>query len=299
MAESPLVSVVTPSYNTGAFIEETILSVKNQTYPHIEHIIMDGGSTDNTLDIIRKYEGTYNMRWVSEPDKGQSDAINKGWKMARGEIIGWLNSDDTYLPYAVDTAVKYLNDYPDVGMVYGECNIINECNQVTGRCEARAFDLKEMLHQGNMVPQPTVFLRREVLEEVGQLDTKLHFAMDFDLWIRIALKFKIAYIPQYLANFRLCPGTKSGDEAHKFALDQLAVLDKLFSDPELPEEVRALRNRAYSCVNFKIGTGYHSQRQMKSARKYLMKSVRLNPRKLIDPYTTGYLVTSFLWKDEG
>ena len=123
--ELPLVSVVTPSYNKGAFIEETILSVKNQTYPRIEHIIIDGGSTDNTIDVIKKYEGTYNMHWVSEPDNGQSDAVNKGWRMARGEILGWLNSDDTYMPWAVETAVKFLTGHPNVSVVYGNCNIIN------------------------------------------------------------------------------------------------------------------------------------------------------------------------------
>jgi GT2 family glycosyltransferase len=237
------------------------------------------------------------MRWISGPDEGQSDAINKGWKMAGEEIIAWLNSDDTYLPHAVETAVKYLNNHPDVGMVYGECHIVDECNQITDRCKAKVFDLEGMLCQGNMVPQPTVFLRRKVLEEVGPLDTSLHFSMDFDFWIRIALKFKIAYIPQYLANFRLCAGTKSKNEGHKFALDQMDVLDKVFSSPELPEELRALKNRAYSCVNFKIGTGYHSQRQMKPARKYLIKSIRQDPGKLLSPYTFGYLLTSLLWKD--
>lgn len=294
-AQAQLVSVVTPSYNTGEFIEETILSVKNQTYPHIEHIIMDGGSTDGTLDTIKKYEGSYNMSWVSEPDEGQSDAVNKGWKRAKGEILGWLNSDDTYLPHAVETAVKFLNDHPETSMVYGECNIINESSQVTGRCQARLFDLRGMLCRGNMVPQPAAFLRREVLDEVGYLDTNLHFSMDFDLWLRIALKFKVAYIPQYLANFRRCPGTKSEDEGYKFARDQLQILDRLFSNPQLPAELKALERQAYSCVHFKIGTGYHSLRQMKSARKHLLEAIKLNPKNLANPWMAGYLVTSFLW----
>lgn len=111
--ELPLVSIVTPSYNKGCFIEETILSVKNQTYPYIEHIVMDGGSTDGTLDILRKYAN--NITWLSEPDEGQSDAINKGWRRAKGQILGWLNADDTYMPWAVQTAVEFLAENPDVG----------------------------------------------------------------------------------------------------------------------------------------------------------------------------------------
>lgn len=104
----PLVSIVTPSFNQGRFIEETILSVKNQNYPHIEHLIIDGGSTDETLDVIRRYEGTYNLRWVSEPDEGQADALNKGFRLARGEVLGWLNADDTYQPGAVRLAMALL-----------------------------------------------------------------------------------------------------------------------------------------------------------------------------------------------
>ena len=289
----PLVSIVTPSYNKAEFIGETILSVRNQTYSRMEHIIIDGGSTDGTIDVIKKYEGTYDMHWVSEPDNGQSDAVNKGWRMAKGEILGWLNSDDTYMPWAVETAVKFLNDHPDVGMVYGDCNLINEHSKVTSRCQARKVALKEMLCRGNTLPQPAAFLRREVLDEVGYLDTNLHFAMDFDLWIRIGLEFKVEHISQFLANFRLCPGTKSMDEAYKFAPELLYILDKIFADPRLPEEIRALRRRAYSLVHFRFCADYLSQRQIKVARKHLVKAIRLYPRNLVDPWAAGYLVASF------
>ena len=163
--ELPLVSIVTPSYNKGRFIEETILSIKNQTYPQIEHIIIDGGSTDNTIDIIKKHEGTYNMQWISEPDKGQSDAINKGWRMAKGEIIAYLNADDTYMPWAVEMAVKHLTKHPDISMVYGDCNIINDHGEVIGQEAAGEFDLKDILWRESMVPQQAVFLRREVLDK--------------------------------------------------------------------------------------------------------------------------------------
>lgn len=298
MTELPLVSIVTPSYNTAAFIEETILSVKNQTYPNIEHIIMDGGSTDGTVDVIKKYDGTYNMTWISESDNGQSDAINRGWRQARGEIIAYINADDSYELTAVATAVEYLNSHPEIGMVYGECHVIDETSKITDRCQAKVFNLKEMLCRGNMVPQPATFLRRAVLDEIGFLDTGLHYCMDYDLWLRIAMKSEIAYVPRYLANFRRCSGTKSVGEGYKFAFDLKLVTDKIFSTPGLPKGIRDLRRSAYSCVNYKIGVAYHSQRQMKPARRYLLKSLMLDPLKIFDRWMVGYLITAFIWRSK-
>src|SRR4030042_1239734 len=126
--EDPLVPIVPPSLNKGRFIEETILSIKNQTYPRIEHIVIDGGSTDETLDILRKYGDS--LVWISEPDKGMYDASNKGITMAKGEILGWLMADDTYMPWAVETAVRFLVENPDVVMVYGKCPFIDANGKV-------------------------------------------------------------------------------------------------------------------------------------------------------------------------
>jgi glycosyltransferase involved in cell wall biosynthesis len=293
----PLVSIVTPSYNKGRFIEETILSVKNQTYPRIEHIVIDGGSTDNTLDIIKKYEHTYDMRWVSEPDNGQSDAINKGWRMAKGEILGWLNADDTYMPWAVETAVKFLNDHPDVSMVYGDCNIINESGEISGKCQAKECNLKEMLCGENIIPQPAAFFRSEILHKVGNLDIKLYLAMDWDFWIRIGLSgLKLSYIPQLLANFRTYPETKMASEGHKTGLEHLYIADKVFSNPELPTEMHRLKRPVYSSAYRSIGTGYYAQYQMKQVRKYLMKSIMLYPLQIKNRQVVTTLVKAILGK---
>jgi len=286
--ELPLVSIVTPSFNKGRFIEETILSVKNQTYPRIEHIIMDGDSTDDTIEVLKKYEGTYDMQWVSEPDEGQSDAINKGWKMAKGEILAFLNADDTYLPRAVETAVKFLTDHPDVSMIYGDCNIINESGETTGTYQTKEFNLRELVCGINMVPQPTVFFRREVLDEVGYLDTNLYIGMDSDFWLRVGLKFKVQRIPHLLANFREYPETKCASEFYRFWPEYLYTLNKTFSNPELPLEIKSVKGRAYSCAYSHISFRSFQRPYMKWTIHHLLKSLVLdpwgNPYRMGNPY---------------
>jgi glycosyltransferase involved in cell wall biosynthesis len=202
----PLVTVVTPSFNQGRFIRETIESVLAQNYPSIEYLVIDGGSTDETLGILKKYPGRF--YWVSEKDKGQANAINKGWSRARGEILAWLNSDDVYLPGAISKAVAFLQDHPEVGTGYGEGYHIDEEDQVIERYPTEPFD-RERLKETCFICQPTVFIRRKVLEEVGFLDESLRYCMDYDLWFRMARKFKFGYLPEYLACTRFYKGTNT------------------------------------------------------------------------------------------
>jgi len=202
MPEEPLVSIITPSYNHARFIEATIQSVLMQDYPRIEYLIVDGGSNDGTVDLIKKYSDKLSW-WVSEKDKGQTDAINKGFNRAKGDILAWLNSDDTFEPGAVTAAVKYLQEKPEVGMVYGDCNFINEHGKVIGKFNSAQTDY-HLLRQGYVhIPQQTMFFRRELWEQVGPLDPSFYFAMDYDLWIRIAAKCEIKYVSQTWANFRI------------------------------------------------------------------------------------------------
>jgi glycosyltransferase involved in cell wall biosynthesis len=202
MPDQPLVSIITPSFNHAHFIEATIRSVLMQDYPHIEYLVVDGGSNDGTVDVIKKYADKLAW-WVSEKDKGQTDAINKGFARAKGDILAWLNSDDTYEPGVVSAAVKYLQEHPRVGMVYGDCNFINEHGNVIGRFNSAQTDYR-LLRQGYAhIPQQTMFFRRELWEQVGPLDPSFYFAMDYDLWTRIAARSEIKYVPQTWANFRL------------------------------------------------------------------------------------------------
>jgi len=202
--ELPLVSIITPSYNQGRFIEETILSVKNQKYENIEHIIIDGASTDNTVSILNKYP---HLKWISEPDRGQSHAINKGLRLAKGELLAYLNSDDTYCPWTVKIVVEYFSQYQNVDMVYGDCNIINADSQLVGLEKKMPFSYKDLLRYsnyggGNYIKQPAAFFRKSIQLQVGLFDEQLHYAMDYDYWLRLGRIGKIIYIPIALANAR-------------------------------------------------------------------------------------------------
>jgi glycosyltransferase involved in cell wall biosynthesis len=198
----PLVSIVTPSFNQARFLESTIQSVLSQSYPRLEYIIVDGGSTDGSPDIIKKYSDKLAW-WVSEKDKGQTEALNKGFAHAKGDILAWLNSDDTYLPGAVVTAVNYFQEYPQLGLVYGDANFINEAGQVIGKFPAAQTNL-HLLRQGYVhIPQQASFFRGDLWHTVGPLDPSFYFAMDYDLWVRITARSQVKYVPQTWANFRL------------------------------------------------------------------------------------------------
>jgi len=198
----PLVSIITPSFNQARYLDATIQSVLLQDYPRIEYMIVDGGSNDGTINVIKKHQSNLAW-WVSEKDKGQTDAINKGFARANGEILAWLNSDDTYEPGAVSAAARYLQEHPEVGMVYGDCNFINESGRVIGKFSAAQTNYR-LLRQGySHIPQQTMFFRADLWKQVGPLDPSFYFAMDYDLWTRIAARSQVRYVPQTWANFRL------------------------------------------------------------------------------------------------
>jgi len=198
----PLVSIVTPSCNQARFLEYTIRSVLEQDYPNVEYILVDGGSTDGSLDIIHRYAERFAW-WVSEKDRGQTDAINKGFARANGHILAWLNSDDTYEPNSVAEAVEYLRGRPDVGMVYGDANFIDQNGAVIGRFSAAQTDYKRLRRGYVHIPQQASFWRADLWKKVGPLDPSFFFAMDYDLWVRLAAQTPIQYTPRLWANFRL------------------------------------------------------------------------------------------------
>lgn len=198
----PLVSIVTPSFNQARYLDAAIQSVLSQNYPRLEYIVVDGGSTDGSQEIIRKYSNKLAW-WVSEKDKGQTEALNKGFARAKGEILAWLNSDDMYLPGAVTSAVQFFQDHSQPGLVYGDANFINESGQLIGKFHAAQTNL-HLLRQGYVhIPQQASFFRGDLWRSVGPLDPTFYFAMDYDLWVRIAARSDVKYVPQTWANFRL------------------------------------------------------------------------------------------------
>jgi glycosyltransferase involved in cell wall biosynthesis len=201
-ANLPKVSIVTPSYNQARFLEDTLRSVLQQDYANVEYIVVDGASTDGSVEIIEKYADRLDW-WVSEPDRGQTDAINKGFARATGDILAWLNSDDTYKPGAISEAVAFLQAHTEVGMVYGDTNFVDAEGNVIGKFNAQQTNLKRLRRGGVYIPQQSAFWRAALWQRVGPLDPSFYFAMDYDLWVRLAQVTEIRYTPQLWANFRL------------------------------------------------------------------------------------------------
>jgi glycosyltransferase involved in cell wall biosynthesis len=202
------VSIITPSYNQARFLETTMLSVLEQDYPNLEYIVVDGGSTDGSQEIIQKYAHRLAW-WVSEKDRGQTEAINKGFARASGDVLAWLNSDDTYQPGAIKEAVTYLEAHPQTGLVYGDASYIDENGRIIGRFPAAQTDYRR-LRQGYVhIPQQSAFFRADLWRKIGPLDPNFYFAMDYDLWVRLAKEAPVVYHPRLWANFRLHTDAKT------------------------------------------------------------------------------------------
>ncbi len=204
----PKVSVVTPSYNQGEFLEETIRSVLLQGYPNLEYIVVDGGSTDDSVEIIRKYE-RWLSRWVSEPDQGQADAINKGWRMASGEILAWLNSDDVYMPEAVNTSVEAFLEHPEAGLVYGDALFINETGKSLAVRKSGRGGRRRLLWFKQHMSQPASFMRASAVNKAGYLDLDLYANLDYEFFIRMSKVAPMVYLPRVQAKMRMYMEIKS------------------------------------------------------------------------------------------
>jgi glycosyltransferase involved in cell wall biosynthesis len=208
----PLVSIVTPSLEQGRFIEDAIRSVLDQDYPRIEHIVVDGGSADETLDVLQRYP---HLTWVSEPDDGQADAVNKGFRMANGEVFGWLNADDMYVGGAVATAVAALRE-TGAGLVHGGWRQIDEDGATIRDIRPVAYDQQAELNDRNAVCQPGAFFTRSAFEAVGGLDASYRYAMDYELWLKLGARFPVTHVDAILGAYRLHPASKTVAEASGF-----------------------------------------------------------------------------------
>ncbi len=227
MKSIPKISIVTPSFNQGQFIEQTIQSVLSQGYPNLEYIVMDGGSIDNTIEILKKYEGK--LKWFSEKDKGQSDAINKGLKMATGEIVAWLNSDDYYLPGTLNKVGEYFETHTNAQWLTGDYEIIDE-NGKSIHSFVRAYKnflrrtpFKSTLFVANYINQPSTFWKKNILNEIGYINEQYHLCMDYDLWLRIYAKYHLHTLYSPLSAFRIHSSSKGKQQFVKQFTEDLEV----------------------------------------------------------------------------
>jgi hypothetical protein len=194
----PLVSIVTPTLQRVGYLERTLRSVRAQTYPNVEHIVVDGGSTDGTLELLEHYARTYGLRWISEPDRGMYDAINKGFRLASGELLGYLNSDDLYFPWTIETVVEAFADRPDVDLVYGDAIRVDEIHQWTVPVFLPRPSGGPTATYGSLL-QPCVFMRGLVYQTLNGFDDRLNYVADMEFWLRAAQRFEFARISEFLA----------------------------------------------------------------------------------------------------
>jgi len=233
MNSSLSLSIVTPSYNQAEFIDEALLSVANQNYQEVEHLVIDGASHDGTVDILRHRSreiGTKHLRWVSEPDKGQSNALNKGFSQAAGDIVGWLNSDDRYRPGCFDYVMNVFRQHPEVDILYGDYTWIDEGGKVFRIRREIEFNYFVLLHHRvPFIPSTATFFRRRIFDEGHRLDESLHYAMDFEFFVRLAAsKYRFMHVPSLLADFRFQPLSKTCSAGHK-QLEEIDIIRRIYS----------------------------------------------------------------------
>jgi len=247
LSQRPLVSIVTPSYNQAAYLEQTITSVLAQNYPRLEYLVVDGDSTDGSVDIIKKYADKLAF-WVSEKDSGQAEAINKGLSRANGEIVAWLNSDDCYLPGAVSAAVKAFEANPDALLVYGDMLAVDKHGKTINLFKYRQLTLEDLLCF-EIIGQPAVFMRRSALERAGLLDQTYHFLLDHHLWLRIALLGRVLHVDETWSAARYHPEAKNRASAVEFGREAFQILDWAWTEPGFAEAVASVERRARASAN--------------------------------------------------
>ena len=279
-ARKPLISIVTPSYNSGRFIEDCIKSILEQDYPHIEHIIQDGGSTDQTKRILKKYQKQQYKERIQifiEQDKGQSDGLNRAIQKTKGEIILVLNADDMLMPYACTWVVKAMNKYPEAAVIYGDNYVINEEGEITGIHIAGEYDFEKLLCVELIPPAQAAFIRRLMFKKVGlKADASLDTCPDYEMWIRITQKFPMKHVFGVITKYRVhqTPQHDSGAPrtVKRFVAAKKLVMDRVFNSPKTKETVKRLRRRAYAGLDLWASTVSFQMNKIGHGYFYLLKS---------------------------
>ena len=242
-----LVSIITPSFNQASYLEQTIRSVLDQDHADIEYLVIDGGSADGSVDIIKKYAPRL-AYWVSEKDSGQADAINKGMARTKGDIVAWLNSDDYYLPGAVTAAVRTFEQNPDAVLVYADMFAVDQDGQTFNTLRYSQLTLEDLLCF-QIIGQPAVFIRRSAFEQAGGLDLSYHFLLDHHLWIRIAAQGRILHVPQTWSAARYHPAAKNRAHAAAFGQEAFRILKDVEQDANFAPVLARIKRRALASAH--------------------------------------------------
>lgn len=287
------VSIVTPVYNHAAYLDETIQSVLGQDYPHIEYIVLDDGSTDNTREVLHKYTGQ--IVWESHPNMGETKTVNKGWRMVSGEIIAVVNSDDPLLPQAVSTAAAFMEAHPDILVAYPDWNKIGPDSEVIEHVEVPEYDCLDMLRRHHCVVGPGAFIRRKAFGLAGMRDPDFRYVADFEYWLRLGLYGPFARIPKTLATFRVHPVSVS--VSHKgaaMAHEHIRLIKKFYSFPALPHEVLKIRPEAFSAAHYVAAEMCGTAR--KAACLHYFKSIFYKPSSFLDEHRLRLILSRVLPK---
>jgi glycosyltransferase involved in cell wall biosynthesis len=282
MSKHPLVSIITPSYNQAKYLENTIQSIIAQGYPNIEYILIDGVSNDGSIEIIKKYS-EYISWWISEKDNGQAEAINKGFIKAHGDIIAWVNSDDLLLPNAINQAVDFLAQNPDIQMVYSNAITIDSEGRPLNKLQFGEWGLREFM-RFQIICQPAVFMRRSILDHIGYLDPTYHYMLDHHLWLRIASNHQVKHVDQFWAAARHHPQAKNVSHPEGFSDETLRLLEWMKNQSNLEETYKRDHRRIQGGAYRLIARYYLDSRMASKAIKYYYKA-SLNWRS----YTMGHI----------
>lgn len=266
----PLVTIVTPVYNGARYLKATIESVLQQTYPNIEYIVLDDGSTDNTVDILRQYP---NLHWQTHANMGQAKTINRGWEIAKGEYLAYLSADDILFPTAVEDVVALLIKDPECVVAFPNCDLINPAGEVTRKAVARPFDYNTLVFRQECFIGPGAIVRRSAFEKVGGWNPQFRLAPDRELWMRLGLCGKFAMCPQVLAHYRIHAGSASSSRSGLESVrEPINIMESYFSRSDVPADIVARKNKAMSRAHFLSGRIYLKGRQFKKCWEQLKKA---------------------------
>ena len=253
--ETPLVSIVTTSFNQAQYIEEAIESVLAQDYGNIEYIVLDDGSTDDTEELLRRYTGK--LYWERQPNMGQAKSLNKGWGISKGTILSYLSADDALAPHAVRIAVENLVRHPETVLVFGDYHLMDAKGRTLRRVYAPEFDYLDMVANTVCQPGPGVFFRREAFDRVGGWNANLRQIPDYEYWLRLGLRGSFLRIPEPIAQFRVHEESQSyGEPSVEKSEECISVIREYFDRDDLPSEVRAVERQAHGSAHV-IAARFH------------------------------------------